>query len=255
MMIMNISDQYLLRYFKGLEETGLYALSYKFGMAINLFITGFRFAWVPFIFRVSGEPGSEKMYARAFEITVVILGLLYFLICTFLPEIFLLLVDSSYYGGMGIVPMVAFSYILFGLHIIFLAGIYLEDETPYIAKVGLTSALVNVISNLFFIPRYGMWGAAATTLASFSILIVLIYRKAQAVHRIPFDISLAAKVLLYAVLLMSGVRLIELDEPLLIFGMKLIALALYLMILRSMGLVRKEKLREVLSWVKKEPAS
>ena len=251
MMIMNISDQYLLRYFRGLEVTVLYALSYKFVMAINLFITGFRYAWVPFIFRVSDDPDAKRMYARAFEITAAILSLFFFLICTFLPEIYQVLVSKSYFTAMGIVPLVALSYILFGFHIIFLAGIYLEDKTAYIAKVAAIAALVNILTNLFFIPRYGIWGAAVTTLFSFSILLTLIYRKAQQVHRISFDITRAAKVLFLAVAVMSMARLIEFDSQVLVLGSKLFLLVVYLLVLRSMGYLSREKVREVVNWLKK----
>lgn len=254
MMLMNLSDQYLIRYFRGLEETGLYALSYKFGMAINLFITGFRFAWVPFIFRVSDEPDASRMYARAFEITAVILSLIFFLICTFLPEIYRVLVEKSYFSTMGIVPLIAFSYILFGLHIIFLAGIYLEDQTAFIAKAGMASASLNLVLNLIIIPRYGAWGAAVTTLISFAMLISLIYRKAQAVHRIQFDISRAGRVLLLSVVLMSAARLIDWGGPLTLLWLKFVIFIIYLAILRSMGYIRKEKLQEVAGWIKREPA-
>jgi O-antigen/teichoic acid export membrane protein len=255
MMVMNISDQYLLRYFRGLEETGLYALSYKFGMAINLFITGFRYAWIPFIFRVSGEPDANKLYARTFEITSVILAFLFFGICTFLPEIYYLLVDRSYYGGMVIVPLVAFSYILFGLHIIFIAGVYLEDQTPFIAKVGTTAAVINVLLNLLLIPEYGMWGASVTTLASFSVLIVLVYIKAQKVHPIPFDLRRVASVLLISLFLVAGVRYFDWGSPLMTVGIKLLTFAIFLFILRSMGYIRKQKLKEILNWWRREPGT
>jgi len=250
LMVMNISDQYLLRYFRGLEETGLYALSYKFGMAINLFITGLRYAWIPFIFRVSGEPDANRLYARTFEITVALLSLVYFVICTFLPEIYRLVVDQTYHGAIGIVPLVALSYILFGLHVIFVAGIYLEDQTSYIARIGLTAAVVNILLNLVAIPRYGMWGATVTTLVSFSVLIVLVYRKSQEVHRIPYDLGRAARVLLLSILLMAAVRLIEWGEPVTVFTMKLFVFAFYLFLLRTMGYLKMDKLKEISSWWK-----
>lgn len=247
MMVMNISDQYLIRYYRGLEETGLYALSYKFGMAINLFITGFRFAWVPFIFRVAGRPDSGWLYARTFEVTTVILSLVFFGICAFLPEIFTVFVDRSYFAGMGVVPFVSFAYVLFGFHVIFLAGIYLENRTAFIAKAGTASALANLIANLILIPRFGMWAAAGTTLFSFALLTVLVYLKAQQVHRIPFDLEKALKVLLLATALFVTVRIIPWGSTTLAIGAKVSALLFYLFVLRRMGLVSVASVRELLS--------
>lgn len=255
MMVMNISDQYLIRYFRGLEETGLYALNYKFGMALNLFITGFRYAWVPFIFRVSGEPDSGRLYARAYEVLTVLLSAIFFLICAFLPEMYALLVDRSYFAGMGIVPLVAFSYVLFGLHTIFLAGIYLEDETSFIAKAGVAAAASNVVLNFLLIPRFGMWGAAGTTLVSFALLIVLIFRRSQKVHPIPFDITKSLGVLLVSVVMTGAVRIIEWDSMVQGILFKILLLMIYLFVLRYMGYIRIEYIREVLNWLRRDPAS
>jgi O-antigen/teichoic acid export membrane protein len=246
-LVMNISDQYLIRFYRGLEETGLYALSYKFGMAINLFITGFRYAWVPFIFRVSREPDAGRLYARAFEVTTVILSLVFFLICAFLPEMFAVMVDSSYFSGMGIVPFVALAYVLYGLHIIFLAGIYLENETAFIAKAGAASALANILANLVLIPRFGMWAAAGTTLFSFALLTALVYGRSQKVHRIPFDLGKATRVLFLAAVLLLLVRGIDWGNALVAIGVKVLALLSYLLILRGMGLVSVASVREILS--------
>jgi O-antigen/teichoic acid export membrane protein len=171
----------------------------------------------------------------------------FFLICAFLPEVFAVLVDPAYSAGMAVVPVVAFAYVLYGLHVIFLAGIYLENKTAFIAKAGGVSALVNVAMNLVLIPRFGMWAAAGTTLLSFGLLTVLVYGKSQKVHPIPFDLRKTATVFILAALLVVAVRAIDWGGPLLTVGVKLLALLIYILVLRRMGLVRMANVREMLA--------
>ena len=47
-MIIELSDRYMLQWFKGMEDVGLYSAGHKLGIFMMLIVMAFRFAWQPF---------------------------------------------------------------------------------------------------------------------------------------------------------------------------------------------------------------
>jgi O-antigen/teichoic acid export membrane protein len=185
----NISDQYIIRYFKGIEATGLYALGYKIGMTVNLLVSSFRMAYVPFVFQVAKAPDALERYSRAFTYFSSVLILATLLLCLSVDDIYRLTVDPEFYGSKGIVPVVAFSYVLFGLHTVFIVGIYLKEKTSLMPLVCGASAILNVIANILLVPRYGMQAAAWTTFAAFFLMAALTYYFSDRLYHIPYRLG------------------------------------------------------------------
>lgn len=186
---LNISDQYVIRYFRGIEETGLYALAYKIGMTVNLFVSAFRMAYVPFVFQVARAPDARERYSRAFTYFSSVLILATLLLCLGLDEIYDLTVDPKFHGSKGIVPVVAFSYVLFGIHTVSIVGIYLEEKTSLMPLVCGVSAILNVAANIVLVPRFGMYAAAWTTFGSFSLMAALTYYFSDRLYHIHYRLG------------------------------------------------------------------
>lgn len=75
----------------------------------------------------------------------------------------------------SIVPVIALSYIFFGLEEIFSAGFYIKSKTGLLVPIALTPLLLNISLNLYLIPRYGIMGAAAVTLFSYFLFAFFSY--------------------------------------------------------------------------------
>ncbi len=68
------------------------------------------------------------------------------------------------------------NYVLDGLGGIVTAGLLLHKRTMTILTLNLIALVVNVILNLFWIPRFGVMGAVYATFVSFMALLIAKYR-------------------------------------------------------------------------------
>ena len=187
--IVNISDQYIIRYFRGLEETGLYALSYKIGMAVNLFVTAFRMAWIPFIFQVGKTPAAREKFTISFTYFSSFLILVFLLLSIYIDELYNLAVAPEFMRSKGLVPIIALSYVFFGLHTAFIVGIYLKNKTVLLPVICGASALLNLLLNIILVPRFGMTVAAWTTLISFFLMAYLTYYYSNRCYPVPYRLG------------------------------------------------------------------
>ena len=73
----------------------------------------------------------------------------------------------EFYDAAKVVPLITLSYIVFGCHYHVNTGIMIAKKTQYLMYINLCNALLNVALNLLLIPRYGMYGAAYSTLVCF----------------------------------------------------------------------------------------
>jgi len=168
------SDIYLINYFKGLQETGLYSLAVGFGDGILLFVTSVALVLFPKI-NEDQNHGTEIVLrvSRFISLSVGIIILFTFIFAKlFIEKIF----------GLSFMSVLSPLYIL-------LPAIYFWSITNIISqwfaskgfpwvyiRLWIPGLLLNIILNLIFIPRYGMIAAASTSLLAYIVNFVLSYK-------------------------------------------------------------------------------
>lgn len=169
---LDLIDRWIIKWILGLEKTGIYTLGYQLGNIMGIILHGFRASWTPFFLK---NPDKKETFANS-AVTFVRLALIFWgVISFFTPEIFQILVAKKYWEAQSIVPIIALSYIFFGLEEIFTAGFYIKARTNLLIPITLTPFLINVALNIYLIPRYGIIGAAVVTLFSFFIFALFSY--------------------------------------------------------------------------------
>jgi len=186
MLLLDLSDRYLMRIFKGTSNAGLYILGYQFGSILSLFVNGFRFAWLPFFFK---NPDRKDLFIRTTTLFVRLILIMWIGIMLLLPEIFKVWVAKPYYPGMIVSPIVGLAYIFFGLEQIFSAPFYIHSRTKILLPIALIGFSTNFLLNLYFIPHFGIIGAALTTLIAYFVLAVLSLSISWTFHPISYRIG------------------------------------------------------------------
>ena len=166
--VTDLSDRFLVTYICGEEINGIYAVAYKIPTLITLVSGVFSEAWQ---YSAVNESGNVSEY-RAFFAKVY---------CGFSSVMFLAgsgliwlnqwlcswLFAPDYYTAWESVPWLLLATVFTSL-VTFLGTKYMVDlrsvRSMWTAAVG---ALLNVVLNLFLIPRFGAVGAAAATFASY----------------------------------------------------------------------------------------
>jgi len=84
-----------------------------------------------------------------------------------------IMTGEQYFEGHKIIPFVTLGILFLGLQQRFQAGFIFYKKTGYITFAIVASGLLNLFLNFLFVPRYGYFAAAITTLISYSFLLFL----------------------------------------------------------------------------------
>ena len=172
--VMNFSDVYILRIFREPEEIGLYNLGYRFGLGILILTNSLKLAYPKVFFTEGSSDEGPALFSRVVTYYVAGMGSLCLATAVFAPQI-ILIADRRFQAAWQVIPLVVFAYFFNGLVPILQIGMDLRNKMHYYSVVFVLGGALNVGLNLIFVPRFGMMGAAATTLVTFVLLPIPIY--------------------------------------------------------------------------------
>ncbi len=170
-LILSQSDRIMLQKFAGESSVGIYSVSYTLASVIHTLWSAFNTTWVPFYYEDKKNNMTEAILLRAKNYTVVftIITMGFILLS---PEVFKIMAPSNYWSGIQLMPLVAVAY-----YFNFLYGFpanfeFYNEKTKWISLGTVCAAIINIFLNFLFIPQYGGFGAAVTTLISYVLLFV-----------------------------------------------------------------------------------
>ena len=105
-----------------------------------------------------------------------------------------ILTGEQYFEGYKIIPFVAAGVLFLGLQQTFHAGFLFSKRTSSITFAIVASGFLNVFLNMLFIPKYGYFAAAVTTLISYTFLLFLMIILSRRLFTWKFPFKSLAKV-------------------------------------------------------------
>lgn len=175
--ILALSDRYVLQFFGGPQEVGIYSISYQISQSSIMLLTwSFTLAFNPLsiiIWEKQGERASQEFLTKGtrYFLLLCIPGVIGISILG--KPILNLLSTPDYYEGGKIIPLVVLGNFFRGLNQRFEAGLSFSKKTHFF-MYGLTiSSLLNLGLNFLLVPKYGYLAAAATTLVCYAFLLLL----------------------------------------------------------------------------------
>lgn len=161
-IIFSQSDRVMLQKMVGASETGIYSVVYSFSLVINLIKQSFSTVWEPFYYdyKTNGLKdikNKASVYLKVFWILTAGFILL-------APEVFKILVPENYWAGISIIPIISVAYFFNFMYTFPSLYEFYHKKTTYIAFISISCALLNIILNFIFIPKYRAFGAAFATL-------------------------------------------------------------------------------------------
>ena len=175
--ILSLSDRYILEFFRGSKEVGIYSASYGISeKSIMLLTTLFMLASGPIEINIWEKEGKKKSQELASRLTryylIICLPAIVGLSVLAKPLIGILTVQE-YYQGHRIIPLVTLGAFFLGLQQRFQAGPLFYKRTHLIMFSIIASGLLNLGLNFLLIPQYGYMAAAITTFISYIFLLIL----------------------------------------------------------------------------------
>ncbi|MHB8337442.1 MAG: lipopolysaccharide biosynthesis protein [Ignavibacteriaceae bacterium] len=189
MMILNVSDRYILKYFANYATLGQYDLGYRIAGVLNMFIImPISLALMPMAYKMYQKDGDKRYFSKMMTYMTYMLVWAGMSLSFFSKEIIQMFAHNpDYWPAYRVVPVIVFSYVFFGMRMIASIGLYLTKKTKYVAYTTIIAAVVNIALNFVLIPKYGMMAAAYTTLAAFVVLYIISDRIAAKFYNIPFE--------------------------------------------------------------------
>jgi len=171
-----------------MEQLGIYGANFKMAVLMTLFVQMFKYAAEPFFFSRSKDKNARELYADVMNFFVAA-GLIIFLIVNLYLEYFILFIGQGFREGAQIVPIVLLANLVMGIFFNLSIWYKLTNKTMYGAVLVMIGALVTVVINVIFIPRYGYVASAWAHLICYSLMVLLSYLWSRKHYPIPYKIG------------------------------------------------------------------
>jgi O-antigen/teichoic acid export membrane protein len=245
--INEVYDRISLRYFvtipEGVDATkyilaqvGVYGANYKLAMIISIFNQAFRFAAEPFFFSRMHATDSREMYAKIMNYFVAFTLFLFLLIMIFI-DVFKHFIGVHFHSGLNVVPILLLANIFLG--IVFNLSIWykLSNQTKFGIWIVGFGAIITLIINAIFVPKYGYVACAWATLACYVLMTILSYRLCQKYYVIPYKLKSLAMYFGLAGLLYVADLYIQIPYLVVAYGIK----TLFVMLFVGVVIVNEKK--------------
>ena len=160
----------------GYSSTGLYAVSCKFMAILNVLKGIFMQAWQISAIEEYNKKTKGEFYSRIFLALYTLMMLAVFLFAIFLKQIVHIMTSPEFFQAWEYVPILILGAVFSAFSSFFGVGYIASKKTGGAFRTSVMGAVINVVINLFLIPKIGIQAAALSTfLAYLCVWIVRTY--------------------------------------------------------------------------------
>jgi len=209
---LNFIDRLLLVRLAGLGDAGLYSLSVKFAQAVNVLVKGFQLAWPPLAYSIRDDDEARGVYAVIVTWFVVI--------CTFFVTglwllsrwIVRVLAAPEFFDSYEAIGLVSTGVMLYALYLVLVVVLGRTGRTEFNFPATGIGTLANIGLNIALIPPLGIVGAGIALVASYAVVLALMYVFTQRLFRVQYEwLRLGQALALAAALVAAGELLLPTD--------------------------------------------
>lgn len=183
--IVGISDRWIITTILGVEMNGIYAISNKIPSIFSLVYNNFNLAWQESATTNSKDDDIKDYYSNVFSHLFNFLSGSLLVLISISPYIFEILIDEKFFKAYYQMPIL-FLAMFFHSFASYYGGIFVAfKQTKNIGLSSFYSAVINIIINISFISKFGLYAASVSTLISYMIL--TFYRAKQITKYVNID--------------------------------------------------------------------
>ncbi|MEX2369464.1 MAG: oligosaccharide flippase family protein [Bacteroidales bacterium] len=169
-----------------MSQLGIYGANYKIAVLMTLYVQMFKYAAEPFFFSKSDQKDARQLYADVL-IFFILPGLLIFLGVMLYIDYFKLFIGVDFREGIGIVPVILMANLVMGIFFNLSIWYKLTNKTWIGAALVTIGAIITVVVNVIFIPRYGYYASAWGHLICYTVMVALSFMLSRKHYRIPYN--------------------------------------------------------------------
>lgn len=164
--VLNQSDRIMINSFYGASQAGIYSIAYSFAMIFTMLNSAINSAFVPWEFR-NLKQSNLRPIAKISNIMLIVIGGANLILIALAPEIIHIFTVKEYYEAIWVIPPVSLSAYLMCVYQLFVNIEFYYEKNNFVMIASILVALLNIVLNAVFIPRFGYIAAAYTTLVSY----------------------------------------------------------------------------------------
>jgi len=194
--LLNFVDRIVIVRSAGLAEAGLYSLAVKFAQAVNVLVRGFQLAWPPLAYSIREDGEARRVYAAivtwfAAGCAFVVAGM-----WLFSRWIVRALAAPRFFDSYEAIGLVATGVALYALYMVLVVILGRTGRTEFNFPATIAALLVNVALNIALVPSLGIVGAGLALVASYIVVVALMYALTQRLFPVPYEWGRLSRVVL-----------------------------------------------------------
>ena len=170
-------------------QVGIYSACYKLAMLVTIIIQAFRYAAEPFFFAQQNNENKNQIYVKVMNYFIGFLCLVFLGVTMNIDILKYFIQNETYWEGLGVVPILLVANIFLGIYYNQSIWYKLSNKTKFGALIAILGAILTIVLNVVFIPKYGYWASAWATLAVYGFQMVLSFVLGQKHYPIPYNLG------------------------------------------------------------------
>ena len=243
--VLSFSDRAVLTAFMGLEANAIYSVANKIPALFTTVQGTFVFAWQENASLASKDSDADTYYAEMFDsIFGILVGIMALLIAA-TPILFWLLIRGDYKEAYYQMPIL-FMGMLFSSMASYIGGIYVaHKKTRSLGVTTILAAACNLVIDLVFVHKIGIFAASISTLVSYVFLTIYRMVDVQKFQKVKFNTGRFCLLIVLLVLMCAicWIDTVALNVLNIILGC-IIAVVVNRKIMKSILLTLKNKMKK-----------
>ncbi|MCO5316220.1 MAG: lipopolysaccharide biosynthesis protein [Solirubrobacterales bacterium] len=196
-------DRILIARMLGLKEAGLYSLAVKVSQGIAVLVRGFQLAFPPLAYSITDDDEARRAYSAVVTWFVAVMALVVSFVWLAAPWIVRIFAAPDFFPAAEVVGPVSAGAALYALYMVLLVVLGRTGRTEYNLPATLAGLVVNVALNLLLLPHWGIVGAGVALVASYFVVVVLMYVFTQRLFPVPYEWGRLARLLIASAILVA----------------------------------------------------
>ncbi len=234
-----IEDEFLADY-----NLGIYGANYRIAMLLAIFIQMYRLAIEPFFFNYFEKKDAKIIFSNLMRIYVICACILIILIQINI-DLFKHFIASKFHEGLHIVPIILFSYLLYGILFNLSVWYKIKKITHYGALITVTGAVITIVINVLFVKKYFYVASAYGHLASYFAMVIISFLWGRKYYKIDYKILRIIEYIMITIALIIIINMLKIENIIVRAVISIVAVSIYVIYLQ-----KREKINVIRNMLK-----
>jgi len=189
-LAMRTADRFVISYYLGASENGLYSVGYQVGFAVAVAADAFNRAWSPWLYAGLSEnsAATDRRIVRMTYAYFAGIAAFTVLLSIAAPPVMRRVLAPEFQSAGRFVWWIALGFAFNGMYTVVSGVIFYAQRTLVISWITGVSSIVNIVLNFVLVPRYGAIGSAQATALAFLLRFLLTWAAGQRLRPLPWRV-------------------------------------------------------------------